>query len=206
MISPSRAPVLTDDFKGSGKDPLSYLHYMFLLQSLLLHPILVVPSVPVTILKVKVSEEHKNKALPRYFILKKQLCTLSIVNNSEVTISTLFPFFNPFLASLKKGTEPLTRITEQQQTLINILLTAAKRTPIKRLAAVNRWSRPGLTLDLNQTNTTPRKPTQTLLVGNPRRVEGRSSLKLTRCTELSITLWTPSLLYEYLKEGLSQKW
>lgn len=138
MISPSRAPVLTDDFKGSGKDPLSYLHYMFLLQSLLLHPILVVPSVPVTILKVKVSEEHKNKALPRYFILKKQLCTLSIVNNSEVTISTLFPFFNPFLASLKKGTEPLTRITEQQQTLINILLTAAKRTPIKRLAAVNR--------------------------------------------------------------------
>lgn len=206
MISPSRAPVLTDDFKGSGKDPLSYLHYMFLLQSLLLHPILVVPSVPVTILKVKVSEEHKNKALPRYFILKKQLCTLSIVNNSEVTISTLFPFFNPFLASLKRGTEPLTRITEQQQTLINILLTAAKRTPIKRLAAVNRWSRPGLTLDLNQTNTTPRKPTQTLLVGNPRRVEGRSSLKLTRCTELSITLWTPSLLYEYLKEGLSQKW
>lgn len=37
----------------------------------LLHPILVAPSVHATIQKVKVSEEHKKKALPKYFILKK---------------------------------------------------------------------------------------------------------------------------------------
>lgn len=57
LVIPScKAPILTDCFKGSGKDPLSNLHYMFLLQSLHLHHSLASHSVPIPTPKVNVIE------------------------------------------------------------------------------------------------------------------------------------------------------
>lgn len=59
LVSLVRAPVLTDCFKGSGKDLLSNLHYRFLFQSLHLHDSLASHPVPITTPKVTVTERQK---------------------------------------------------------------------------------------------------------------------------------------------------
>lgn len=62
FLTPScKALVLTDCFKGSGKDLLSNLHYRFLFQSLHLHDSLAFHPVPITTLKVSEIERQKKK-------------------------------------------------------------------------------------------------------------------------------------------------
>lgn len=119
---PFRAPVLTACFKGSGKDPLPYLH---------------IPSTELAgpsysgssfctcncswsqcYLDISCWKSSSVQCYQLWLLMKWQ-CPLH------------FHFFNPLLAPPMKGTDTVTRITQQQhQTLMSILLTTAKRTPI----------------------------------------------------------------------------